>query len=79
MAEQLFESLFPHARISRDSAAAHRFNLMAGGAYYAVGAGGPITGRGARGPLIARRRQDALFRAPLIPKRGQDAISCSAC
>jgi len=33
--------------IADDSSAVHRFNLSAGGAYYAVGAGGPITGRGA--------------------------------
>ena len=47
MAEQLFESVFPQARISPDSTAAHRFATLSGGNYFAVGAGGPITGRGA--------------------------------
>ena len=33
--------------IADDSDAVHRFHLTQGGAYFAVGAGGPITGRGA--------------------------------
>lgn len=33
--------------MSEDSTAAHRFNTTRGGAYFAVGRGGPITGRGA--------------------------------
>jgi predicted phage terminase large subunit-like protein len=47
MADQLFESLFPHARVSPDSTAAHRFHLIAGGVYVATGVGGALTGRGA--------------------------------
>jgi predicted phage terminase large subunit-like protein len=50
--EPLFSRIFPNARLAGDSAAAHRFSLLAGGAYYAVGAGGPITGRGAELLLI---------------------------
>jgi predicted phage terminase large subunit-like protein len=39
--------IFPKCRIVDDNAAVHRFGLSAGGNFYAVGAGGPITGRGA--------------------------------
>src|SRR6202007_1522448 len=41
------QAVFPDCRLSQDSSAAHRFNTTQGGAYYAVGRGGPITGRGA--------------------------------
>ena len=43
----LHQAIFPACRLSEDSTAAHRFNTTQGGAYYAVGRGGPITGRGA--------------------------------
>lgn len=39
--------IFPACILSDDSQAAHRFTTTRGGAYYAVGRGGPITGRGA--------------------------------
>jgi hypothetical protein len=45
--ERLHKSIFPECIIADDSDAVHRFHTTAGGAYYAVGAGGPITGRGA--------------------------------
>lgn len=38
---------FPECVLSADSASSKRFNTEAGGAYYAVGAGGAVTGRGA--------------------------------
>ncbi len=38
---------FPDSVLSEDSQSAKRFNTTAGGVYYAVGAGGPVTGRGA--------------------------------
>lgn len=47
VADPLHRNIFPNCIISDDSAAIHRFALTAGGNYYAVGAGGPITGRGA--------------------------------
>jgi hypothetical protein len=47
VSDQLHRAIFPQCIISGDNDAAHRFGLLAGGAYYAVGAGGPITGRGA--------------------------------
>jgi len=47
VADPLQAAVFPSCKLATDSSAAHRFNLMAGGAYYAVGAGGPLTGRGA--------------------------------
>ena len=46
MLEPKYRAVFP-ATVSGDSTAAHRLNLVPGGAYYAVGAGGPLTGRGA--------------------------------
>lgn len=53
---------FPDFRLSDDSQAANRFHTADGGAYYAVGAGGPITGRGADLLLIddpIKGREDA--------------------
>jgi predicted phage terminase large subunit-like protein len=44
---ELHQAIFPACRLSEDSAAPHRFNTTRGGAYFAVGRGGPITGRGA--------------------------------
>ncbi|TFH19573.1 MAG: terminase [Myxococcales bacterium] len=43
---------FPRCSISRDSSSTERFDLLAGGAYYAVGRGGSITGRGADVVLV---------------------------
>jgi predicted phage terminase large subunit-like protein len=45
--DDVHPAVFPNSRLSEDSFAAHRFNTKVGGAYYAVGRGGPITGRGA--------------------------------
>jgi len=53
---------FSECIISDDSDSVHRFHTTAGGAYYAVGAGGPITGRGADLLLIddpIKSREDA--------------------
>jgi len=47
LVDPVHQAIFPDCRLSEDSTAAHRFNTMQGGAYYAVGRGGPITGRGA--------------------------------
>ena len=47
VAARVFRAVFPRAAVSGDSTTAHRFNLAAGGAYYAVGAGSAMTGRGA--------------------------------
>ena len=40
-------TVFPNCRLSGDASSMRRFNTLAGGSYYAVGRGGPITGRGA--------------------------------
>ena len=40
-------TIFPGCRLADDSASVHAFNTTAGGSYYAVGRGGPMTGRGA--------------------------------
>jgi len=56
-----FQQVFD-TRLADDSAAAARFSTSAGGSYYAVGIGGPITGRGADILLIddpIKNRQDA--------------------
>jgi predicted phage terminase large subunit-like protein len=45
--DPLHRRVFPHCAPSADSTAAHRFDLMNGGAYYATGSGGSVTGRGA--------------------------------
>jgi predicted phage terminase large subunit-like protein len=47
IADPIHQATFPNCRLSKDSIAAHRFNTTSGGAYFAVGRGGPITGRGA--------------------------------
>jgi len=60
--QPLFARIFPNAKLAGDSTAAHRFSLLAGGNYFAVGAGGPITGRGADLLLIddpVKSREDA--------------------
>lgn len=54
--------MFPDCKLSDDSQAANRFHLASRGAYFAVGAGGPITGRGADLLLIddpIKGREDA--------------------
>jgi predicted phage terminase large subunit-like protein len=45
--DPLHQAIFPECRIAEDSSSMRRFNTVAGGSYYAVGRGGPITGRGA--------------------------------
>jgi predicted phage terminase large subunit-like protein len=55
----LHGAIFPESRLSDDSAAVHRFNLTASGAYFAVGRGAAITGRGAHLLLIDDPLKDA--------------------
>ena len=57
--ERLHRQIFPECVISDDSDSVHRFHTTAGGVYYAVGAGGPITGRGADLLLIDYRIKSA--------------------
>lgn len=47
METNAYRYFFPGTLVSDDSSAVNRFNLTKSGAYYAVGAGGPLTGRGA--------------------------------
>jgi hypothetical protein len=47
VSDPLHRAIFPAFRLSDDSTSMRRFNTTAGGSYYAVGRGGPITGRGA--------------------------------
>ena len=56
------KAMFPDSKLADDSQAANRFHLAQRGAYFAVGAGGPITGRGADLLLIddpIKGREDA--------------------
>lgn len=47
LSDPAFQELFPACKLSPDSQAAYRFEVMGGGEFSAVGRGGPITGRGA--------------------------------
>ena len=47
MSDPLHQAIFPHCKLSADSAAQRRFDTTAGGSYFAVGRGGAVTGRGA--------------------------------
>src|SRR5208337_498934 len=47
VSDGLHRAIFSDCTITDDSDSVHRFHLTQGGAYYAVGAGGPLTGRGA--------------------------------
>jgi predicted phage terminase large subunit-like protein len=47
VSDPLHRAIFPQCVVADDNDAAHRFGLMMGGTYFAVGAGGPLTGRGA--------------------------------
>lgn len=56
------QAVFPGCKLAGDSRAADRLHTSEGGAYYAVGAGGPITGRGAHLLVIddpIKGREDA--------------------
>jgi predicted phage terminase large subunit-like protein len=46
VASPLFRAIFPECRLAGDSAAVNRFNLEAGGGFFAVGRGSALTGRG---------------------------------
>lgn len=62
VAGDVYKALFPMGGLADDSQAANRFHLSRRGAYFAVGAGGPITGRGADLLLIddpIKGREDA--------------------
>ena len=62
MQDPQFADVFPATVLADDSQAANRFHLAQRGAYFAVGAGGPITGRGADLLLIddpIKGREDA--------------------
>jgi predicted phage terminase large subunit-like protein len=47
LSDPLHEAIFSAGRLSENCAAAHRFNTIQGGSYFAVGRDGPINGRGA--------------------------------
>ena len=50
MVEPVYKAIFPDVEVSDDSSSNKRFHTNAGGVYYGVGAGGPLTSRG--GDLI---------------------------
>jgi hypothetical protein len=57
LSDPLHSAIFPGCKLSADSAAMNRFETVAGGSYYAVGRGGPVTGRGANLLLIDESHQ----------------------
>ena len=69
IADESFRDIFPGVSLKDDSAAVRRFHLVSdnltttqGGAYFAVGVGGPLTGRGAHLLLIddpVKNREEA--------------------
>ena len=62
VADPDYQDVFPGVGLASDSASVRRFATTAGGLYFGVGAGGPITGRGADLLLIddpIKGREDA--------------------
>jgi predicted phage terminase large subunit-like protein len=59
VSDPLHRAVFPTCMLSDDSSSMRRFNTTIGGAYYAVGRGGPITGRGAHLLIIDDLLKDA--------------------
>lgn len=49
---EIYQSLWPHAKLRRGTRAVSRWNTMNGCSYYGVGVGGPLTGKGAHILLI---------------------------
>lgn len=76
-----YKLIFPRAALRDDSRASSRFETSAGGTYFSVGVGGPITGRGAHLLLIddpIKNREDAdseTFQRRLIDWFGSVAYS----
>ena len=59
VSDPLHRAIFPEFRLADDSTSMRRFSTTAGGSYFAVGRGGPITGRGAHLLLIDDPLKDA--------------------
>ena len=70
IADPLHRAIFPNCSLSEDSSAAHRFNTVRGGAYFAVGRGGPITGRGAHLLIIDDPLKDFAEASSETVRRG---------
>lgn len=79
--DPLHRKMFPGCELRDDSQAVRRFHTAAGGTYFAVGVGGPITGRGAHLLLIddpIRNQEDAeseTFRRKLKDWYGSTAYT----
>lgn len=85
--EPSFQAIFPGVTLAKDSQSVKRFHVEAGshvetaqqGAYYAVGAGGPLTGRGAHLLLIddpVKNREEAD--SEIVRKRLRDWYTSTA-
>jgi len=57
--DPMHRAIFPECRLADDATSMRRFSTTAGGSYYAVGRGGPITGRGAHLLMIDDPLKDA--------------------
>ena len=75
----LQRAIFPESKVADDSAAVHRFNLTAGGAYFAVGRGSSITGRGAHLLLIDDPLKDAEEANSQTVRRGISYVPAFLC
>jgi len=79
VSDPLHRKFFRDCIISDDSDSVHRFHTTAGGAYFATGAGGPLTGRGADLLLIddpIKSAEDA--RSPSFRRSLQDWYESTA-
>lgn len=59
VSDPIHHAIFPECRLACDATSMRRFSTTAGGSYFAVGRGGPITGRGADLLLIDDPIKDA--------------------
>ena len=70
VSDSLHRAIFPEFRLAADATSIHRFGTTAGGSYYAVGRGGPITGRGADLLLIDDPLKDAYEARSDLTRQG---------
>jgi len=68
--DPLYSAIFPRCQITRDSSSVHRFNTTAGGSFYAIGRGGPLTGRGANLLIIDDPLKNAAEARSEVIRRG---------
>jgi predicted phage terminase large subunit-like protein len=79
IADQEHQAIFPGCKLSTDSNSLRRFGLTAGGKYFAVGRGGPLTGRGANLLILDDLLKDAEeARSETVRRNLQEWFSTTA-